>query len=96
MLPTLPTLPRTRLRFPQPDGNGLNGEYRAASVVLGEVTWTLTDGQLAREQHLLKDFAAQATSELGSGMSRLGNYHPAPRTFCIFLPYRQPQCLKLV
>jgi hypothetical protein len=36
--------PRTRLRFPQPDGNSLNGAYRAASVVLGEVVWALTDG----------------------------------------------------
>jgi hypothetical protein len=31
--------PRTRLYFRQPDGNGLNGAYRAASVVFGEVIW---------------------------------------------------------
>ena len=55
--------PRTRLRFPQPDGNSLNEAYCAASVALGEVIWALTGGQAACEQPLLKDLAAQATSE---------------------------------
>lgn len=69
--------PRPRLLFPQPDGNSLKGAYRAASVVLGEMIWPLTDGQLACEQPLLKDLAAQATFEAKPWHEPTrGNYQP--------------------